>query len=91
MGIWSILTKSLGLLGKPVEIPNKQRRFGSALSYIAIQIEHDGKYDSAFSDGEEEVLLFTRAEIDRARTRAEKNPEDVVSFLEDHKIRNLVD
>ena len=51
----------------------------------------DGKYDKNFSNGEEEVLLFTEHEIKKARERAAKNPEDVVQFLKDHKVRDSMD
>jgi hypothetical protein len=91
MGVWSFLTQSIGLLGKPIRVPNLQRKFGSAQNYTAIQIEHDGAYDSDFSTGEEEVLLFTDNEIKKARERAHANPEDVAKFLQDHKARDAVD
>jgi len=91
MGIWSFLTQSLGLLGKPQRIENKERRFGSALTYTAIQIEHDGVYDENFENGEEEVLLFTDHEIRQARERATTNQEDVVAFLKANAARDTAD
>jgi len=91
MSIWNSLTRSLGLLGKPTRIANLARTFGSAFSYTAIQIEHDGKYDPEFQSGDEEVLLFTDSEISRARKRALKNPEDVTQFLKDHWVADSTD
>ena len=91
MGVWSFLTQSLGLLGKPIRIINKERKFGSANLYTAIQIEHDGAYDPKFENGEEEVLLFTEHQILEARERATLNPEDIAAFLQDHKARDAAD
>lgn len=83
MSFWSKLGASLGLLGKPMRIENKERKFGEAPFYIAVQVEDD--------EGDEEVLLFTDYEINNARDRARKNSEDVVAFLADHKVRDMVD
>lgn len=91
MSVWSFLTQSLGLLGKPIRVANLQRKFGSAQEYTAVQIEHDGTYDPEFSNGEEEVLLFTDNEIKKARERAHANPEDIAKFLQDHKARDALD
>lgn len=91
MGFWNFLTQSLGLLGKPVHIPNLERRFGSANLYTAIQIEHDGVYDKKFEVGEEEVLLFTDHAIQEARERAKNNAEDVQAFLLANKARDAAD
>lgn len=91
MGIFDFLTQSLGLLGRPIRIPNMDRKFGEANFYTAIQIEHDGKYDKKVDIGYEEVLLFTEHEIQKARERARKNTEDIAKFLEEHKIRNAID
>jgi hypothetical protein len=66
-----------------MRIENKDRKFGEAPFYIAVQHED--------ADGEEEVLLFTDYEINNARERAKKNSEDVVAFLADNKARNMVD
>jgi hypothetical protein len=56
--------------GRLIEVNNKDRKFGSALSYIAMQVED--------SDGtNERCLLFTDAEIAKAEERAKRNPEDL--------------
>jgi hypothetical protein len=56
--------------GRMIEVDNTERSFGSATSYIAIQVENaEGK--------EEQCLLFTQAEIEVAKTRAAKNPGDL--------------
>ena len=56
--------------GRLISVENKNRTFGSAKSYIAIQVED--------SDGaNERCLLFTDAEIAKAEERAKKNPEDL--------------
>jgi len=91
MSVWGWLTQSMGLLGRPVKITNAQRRFGSALEYVAIQIEHDGNYDPTFNQGDEEVLLFTDHQIKEARERALANPEDIEKFLKDYAARNALD
>lgn len=54
---------------KSEEVGNKDRRFGSALSYYPAMII-DG-------DGNETPALFTRAQIMEAKKRAARNPEDV--------------
>lgn len=83
MGIWDKLTASMGLLGKITRVENKERKFGEAPFYEAIQIED--------SEGKEEVLLFTDYEINNARERARKNSEDVIAFLADNKVRDMMD
>jgi len=56
--------------GRLITVDNTNRIFGSADSYIAIQVEDaDG--------GNERCLLFTDAEIAKAEERANKNPEDL--------------
>jgi hypothetical protein len=56
--------------GRLISVDNTERKFGSAESYIAIQVEDsDG--------GNERCLLFTDAEIAKAEERAKKNPEDL--------------
>lgn len=77
------LGTSFGLLGKPFRVKNEKRKFGSNEEYWAIQIENE--------NGEEEVLLITNWELDRMRSRAKKNPEDVARFLEEHSIRDSLD
>jgi hypothetical protein len=62
--------------GRIIEVDNKERVFGSALSYKAIWVED--------SDGKNErCLLFTDKEIEDAEERAKKNIEDLTerSFL----------
>jgi hypothetical protein len=62
--------------GRIIEVDNKERVFGSALSYKAIWVED--------SDGKNErCLLFTDKEIEDAHDRAKKNIEDLTdrSFL----------
>jgi len=54
--------------GKLVTVDNAERKFGSALSYIAIQVEDDKG---------EKCLLFTKDEIAKAEIRVSKNPEDL--------------
>lgn len=62
------------------EVLNENPHWAAAKKYNHVRIE--------FPNGEEKSLLFTDAEIARALTRAEKNPEDLptVSWL-----RNLFD
>jgi len=91
MSVWGWLTQSMGLLGRPIKIENLQRKFGSAQTYIAIQVEHDGASDPTFGQGDEEVLLFTDHQIKEARERALANPEDIEKFLKDYATRNSVD
>jgi hypothetical protein len=64
--------------GRLISVENKNRAFGSAKSYIAIQVE-----DANGSN--ERCLLFTDAEIAKAEERAKKNPEDLTKkgFLTD--------
>lgn len=83
--------ESLGLLGKPVEIDNRDKKFGEDSSYIALQIEHHAEFDESTEGGYEEVLLFTKNDLERARERAQKNPEDVVAFLSENKMKDMLD
>ena len=56
--------------GRLIEVDNTDRKFGSALSYIAVQVEDE--------DGSNErCILFTQDEINKAHERASKNPEDL--------------
>lgn len=56
--------------GRLITVDNKDRKFGSALSYIAVQVEDE--------DGSNErCILFTEDEINKAQERAKKNPEDL--------------
>jgi hypothetical protein len=56
--------------GRLIEVENTERKFGSAPSYIAVQVEDaDG--------GNERCILFTQDEINKAQERASKNPEDL--------------
>lgn len=56
--------------GRLIEVENKDRKFGSAESYIAVQVED--------ADGtNERCILFTQDEINKAYERAKKNPEDL--------------
>jgi hypothetical protein len=56
--------------GRLISVENKDRKFGSANVYIAIQVED--------ADGSNErCILFTDAEIAKAEERANKNPEDL--------------
>ena len=56
--------------GRLLSVENRDRTFGSARYYIAVQIENfDGK--------NERCLLFTDKEIEKAEQRAKKNPEDL--------------
>jgi hypothetical protein len=56
--------------GRLVEVDNKDRKFGSALTYIAIQVEDE-------SGCNERCILFTPEEIEVAHERAKKNKEDL--------------
>jgi hypothetical protein len=56
--------------GRLISVENKDRIFGSASHYIAVQVED--------TDGSNErCILFTDAEILKAEQRAKKNPEDL--------------
>jgi len=56
--------------GRMIPVENTDRKFGSATSYMAIQVED--------ADGcNERCLLFTDAEIAKAQERANRNPEDL--------------
>ena len=64
--------------GRLIQVENTERKFGSAHSYIAVQVEDE--------DGSNErCILFTQDEIDKAQERANKNPEDLTEkgFLTD--------
>ena len=57
-------------LGRTQYVENKDRTFGSAPGYIAVQVEN--------SNGKNErCLLFTDDEIKKAEERAKRNPEDL--------------
>lgn len=56
--------------GRLIDVENQERKFGSALGYIAVWVED--------SDGSNErCLLFTEKEIKKAEKRAKYNPEDL--------------
>ena len=55
--------------GKIITVANTQRKFGANSEYYAIWIENAKK--------QEKCLLFTEHELNRARDRADKNPEDI--------------
>jgi hypothetical protein len=56
--------------GRLISVDNTERKFGSAESYIAIQVEDENGKN-------ERCILFTDAEIAKAEERAKKNPEDL--------------
>ena len=56
--------------GRLIEVDNKDRKFGSAESYIAVQVEDE-------NGSNERCILFTVDEIKKAHERAKKNPEDL--------------
>lgn len=56
--------------GRLIKVDNTDRKFGSALSYIAVQVEDE-------DGGNERCILFTEDEIQKAHDRAKKNPEDL--------------
>lgn len=58
-------------MGRMIPVENKDRRFGSALTYLAMRVEDE-------SGQKEECLLFTEAEIGDARRRAFMNKEDLL-------------
>jgi hypothetical protein len=62
----------------PARVSNQDRRFGSADSYLHI-----------FAEGQD--YLFTDAELERAKDRAERNLEDlpVPQAQQDHQDRFL--
>ena len=58
--------------GRIISVENKDRAFGSANQYLAIQVED--------ADGSNErCLLFTEAQIAEAQERADKNKEDLTT------------
>ena len=81
--LWTRLTKSWGLLGRLMEYENTQRKFGANPTYVLVQVEDE--------EGVEEVLMFTHHQIDVARERASKNPEDVERFMEENALSDLLD
>lgn len=64
--------------GRLITVPNKERKFGSALSYQLVWVEGE-------NGGNERPLLFTPEEILKAEERANKNKEDILkkSFFTD--------
>jgi hypothetical protein len=56
-------------IGDVITVKNKDRKFGSALEYAYVRVQ--------FEDGTEKPLLFTTAQIDEAKVRAEVNSEDL--------------
>ena len=64
--------------GRLIQVENTERKFGSAHSYIAVQVEDE-------NGSNERCILFTQDEIDKAQERANKNPEDLTEkgFLTD--------
>jgi hypothetical protein len=67
--------------GRLISVENKDRLFGSASQYIAVQVED--------ADGSNErCILFTDAEILKAEERAKRNPEDLT---EKGFFTNLID
>jgi hypothetical protein len=55
--------------GKVIQVENKNKKFGANSDYYAIWVEN--------SKGSEYCLLFTEYELNRAKDRANKNPEDI--------------
>lgn len=51
------------------EVENKDRKFGSDLSYYPVMIID--------RDANRTPALFTRAQVKEAKDRAKKNPEDI--------------
>ncbi|RLB94628.1 MAG: hypothetical protein DRH26_00740 [Deltaproteobacteria bacterium] len=51
------------------EVGNKDRKFGSLLSYYPVMIQNQ--------EGHETPALFTQAQIEEAQERAARNPEDI--------------
>jgi hypothetical protein len=64
-------------LGDLQIVDNKNPHWKAALKYNHIRLQ--------FPNGDEKSLLFTDNEIQKALTRADKNPEDIlkVSWLRD--------
>jgi len=56
--------------GRLIQVENTERKFGSASSYIAVQVEDE-------NGSNERCILFTQEEINKAQERANKNPEDL--------------
>jgi hypothetical protein len=56
--------------GRLIQVENTERKFGSAHSYIAVQVEDE-------NGSNERCILFTQDEINKAQKRADKNPEDL--------------
>lgn len=57
-------------LGRRIPVENKDRKFGSSNGYQLVWVEDENGKN-------EEPLLFTSHEIDKARERAKENPEDI--------------
>ena len=55
--------------GKIIQVENANRKFGANANYYAIWTENSAK--------EEICLLFTENQLKTAKTRADKNPEDI--------------
>lgn len=55
--------------GKIIQVENKNKKFGANSEYYALWVEN--------SQGAEYCLLFTEHELNRAKERAAKNPEDI--------------
>ena len=89
--VWSLLNKSLGLLGKPFLIANTHEKFGEVPQYWAIQLEWPKDFDDEKKASEETVILLTPHELERALTRAKKNPEDIAAFLNAHSLADSID
>jgi len=86
---------SLGLLGKPYEVVNRDRLFGAASRYWAIQIEWGIPPEQLFATSddllrwddnkiaqEETVILLTEREFGHVIARGIKNKEDFESHIE---------
>ena len=62
------MSKDFGRIADVVEVPNRDRKFGSAMFYLAIRVQDP--------TGAEKVILLTHAEYETALQRAYNNPED---------------
>jgi len=90
MGFWDFMTQTMGLLGRVSRVDNKERKFGSAQTYLIFKVEHDGESVDGFGVGEQEILMATDKEMQEMRERAQANPEDVEAFLNDNKARDKI-
>lgn len=61
-------------IGTVVAIENKERKFGSSLIYNHVWLTRDGKTES---------FAFTDRELEDARGRSRKNPEDAPKLRRD--------